>query len=273
MLNGLVYCYTHNDSGRHYVGQSTSKFLNRRVWAHKHMKSGCQHFNDAVQKYGYDAFTFRILEDEIPTAEQLDAMETYWIKELNSYGKGGFNMTLGGQGARGIKRSDSAKQKTSESLKRAYAEGRKEKKHTAHTKALISARQFNPVSCWELGITFDTMTDAATYLGSNRHTINQAFREGAAINGVHVVTVEYSHEEDIIFPDVMPRFSNASLGKGRLGRPVVCLDTGEVFTDAKSAASWVKGRRAGLQNAIRLGSRYMDYSFKYADSDQHDYRQ
>ena len=64
------------------------------------------HLYRAWRKYGIEVFEVGVLEIvDLPVGEErnkkLDELEIKYIKEYNSYGTGGYNQTLGGDG--GIK--------------------------------------------------------------------------------------------------------------------------------------------------------------------------
>ena len=50
----------------------------------------------AISKYGADNFKFRVIEE--CSDDNVNERETYWINKLDSCGKSGYNITLGGEG-------------------------------------------------------------------------------------------------------------------------------------------------------------------------------
>lgn len=57
-------------------------------------------FHKKIRQYGYDNFNFEILEEKIVSSqEEADELESFWIKQKNSYVKNneGYNLTTGGQ--------------------------------------------------------------------------------------------------------------------------------------------------------------------------------
>ena len=89
-----IYCITHRDSGRRYVGLSVN--IRRRWSDHKRAsltsKDGYV-VHRAIAKYGVSAFDFEILE--VCDKSQLGDREVYWVAAFDSY-KNGFNLTPGG---------------------------------------------------------------------------------------------------------------------------------------------------------------------------------
>lgn len=96
-----IYCHTHVDSGRCYVGLTVRTW--QRRWS-QHIsqadtlsRKGLSHFANAIRKYGKDAFSHRMLQtcDSLETA---NVAEREWIEKLDSRNpERGFNLTRGGQ--------------------------------------------------------------------------------------------------------------------------------------------------------------------------------
>ena len=81
-------------SGKHYVGQSIN--YNKRMNDHKRhrKKKSLPKLYQAFKKYGFENFSFKILEECLP--EQLNDKEIYWIEFYDSF-ENGYNATTGGQ--------------------------------------------------------------------------------------------------------------------------------------------------------------------------------
>lgn len=97
---GIIYCYKNKINGKVYVGQT--RHTKRRKYEHEYMAMVANidtPFYHAIRKYGIDNFEYSVLETA--PSEELDRLEKDWIQKLNSYGKGGYNMTLGGNGMNG----------------------------------------------------------------------------------------------------------------------------------------------------------------------------
>lgn len=80
---GLIYMRI-SPSGKYYIGRTINKETDR--WnehvrhAKNHSADGCWLLNQAINKYGGDNFTVKILEDNITDFNQLQEREEYWIK-------------------------------------------------------------------------------------------------------------------------------------------------------------------------------------------------
>lgn len=101
---GCIYKITNKINGKVYIGQ-TSESIEHRWEEHKYAANYNKHkdynciLHRAIRKYGPETFDVILLE-EIDN-HLLNSRETYWINYYDSY-KSGYNMTLGGEGARTI---------------------------------------------------------------------------------------------------------------------------------------------------------------------------
>jgi hypothetical protein len=95
-----IYCHTHVDSGRRYVGL-TSQTMGRRWGQHcsqaKNSKGGRWHFPNAIRKFGKNAFSHEVLE-VCETLESANEAEAKWIDHFDSRNlEKGFNLMKGGE--------------------------------------------------------------------------------------------------------------------------------------------------------------------------------
>lgn len=80
---------------------------------------------NSMNAHGIDSFELRLVEELGEVTDQVaNAREMFWISEMNTMMPNGYNMTLGGEGARGCKQTEGSKKKRSISLKLSYKEGR-----------------------------------------------------------------------------------------------------------------------------------------------------
>ena len=96
---GIVYLVTNIINGKFYVGKTT-KTLSRRKTEHFSQQNPGRVFDNALRKYGKNAFCWEIL-CECSSKEELNGQEIYFIKKYKSCileGNGGYNMTWGGDG-------------------------------------------------------------------------------------------------------------------------------------------------------------------------------
>lgn len=94
-----IYMFTNQKNGKVYVGQS--KNIEKRYYQHSinSLNSNCTEYNTyfykAIRKYGFNNFSFEILE--ICLIEELDEKEIKWIKEKQANNPAyGYNSTEGG---------------------------------------------------------------------------------------------------------------------------------------------------------------------------------
>lgn len=97
-----IYKYTNKINGHCYIGQSIN--LEKRQYCHKSSSFNANandynsQFHQAVRKYGWDNFAYEILAELTPeeyTAEGLNTLERYFIKQYDSF-RNGYNATEGG---------------------------------------------------------------------------------------------------------------------------------------------------------------------------------
>ena len=110
MFYGIIYKAI-SPSNKSYFGKTT-RTLNERIREHK-QKSNYEkfHFSYAIQKYGSKGFFWDIIEThERESIEELQKIlnerEKFWIKNQKTYLREyGYNMTDGGEGTAGLKRT------------------------------------------------------------------------------------------------------------------------------------------------------------------------
>lgn len=79
--------------GKGYVGQSNN--TQKRFTAHRSEKSKCIYIRNALQKYGIQDATIRILERDL-SQDDADMMEAFYIEILGTLAPKGYNLTIGG---------------------------------------------------------------------------------------------------------------------------------------------------------------------------------
>lgn len=110
----LIYIIRNYCNDRVYIGQ-TSCSLKERIRGYKNdvkFANRSRPIINAMRKYGFEAFYFEILKDNIETKKELDRWERFYIKKYNSLcSQNGYNVELGGNGKG--KHSKETKQKIS----------------------------------------------------------------------------------------------------------------------------------------------------------------
>lgn len=131
-MDAHIYKITNKINGKSYIGVTSNP--TKRRWEHLTGR-GSNLVANAVKKYGEDAFTFTVLES-YDSAEAAFANEQDYI-ELYDTKNNGYNLADGGCGGRVMDdyslrdntsyRTLEYRQRTSDSLKRDYADGRRSK--------------------------------------------------------------------------------------------------------------------------------------------------
>lgn len=149
---GIVYCFE-SPSKKKYVGITINPDL-RYKEHERHSKRLNTLFYRAIRKYGFENFSYEILEEvNRPTKEELwvalTTLEKEYIKKLDTYNpENGYNCTLGGDGVVGHKFTKEQLEKISRALKGKMVGSKnpmygkvgtfKGKKHTEETKKRLS---------------------------------------------------------------------------------------------------------------------------------------
>jgi group I intron endonuclease len=131
-----VYIVTNVVNGKQYVGITSN--LNKRWNKHKNAMGSAPALHAAIKKYGLSSFVFTHFADAFDD-EAAKKIEIMLIDDLKTLAPRGYNLTSGGDGTfkpsdevrkkmsishMGKVQSDKTKEKRSQSLKIAYAEGR-----------------------------------------------------------------------------------------------------------------------------------------------------
>lgn len=112
-----VYIARNLANAKVYVGIT----VNFRIRKNKHKadtdRGSNNYFHRAIRKYGWDNFEWCILET-VPTRVAASEIERYWISYFKSNDRTfGYNMTIGGEGAKGRVHSEESKKRMSEARK------------------------------------------------------------------------------------------------------------------------------------------------------------
>ena len=127
---GYIYKITNTINDKSYIGISIHPPEKSRVRDHL-SGHGNRIISNAVKKYGRDAFTYEILEDNI-FLELLPDLEISYIKHYQTVAPFGYNLTHGGEGTLGYRPSAEHRRKLSETRK-GEKNGFFGKKHSAET--------------------------------------------------------------------------------------------------------------------------------------------
>lgn len=110
----IVYCHTNKINGKKYIGITCQTVSER--WGRHGEKYKSQKFGRAIEKYGWENFNHEILFVGL-SADEAKEIEKELIQKYNTFGKNGYNTTLGGDGVSGFKFSEKSRKQMSESAK------------------------------------------------------------------------------------------------------------------------------------------------------------
>lgn len=99
-MEGIIYKATNAVNEKSYIGYTTMPFEKRKSF---HLKDSTRlngHFQKAIRKYGWNSFSWNIVETLIvDSKKELGVRESYWISFYDSANPiKGYNMTHGGDG-------------------------------------------------------------------------------------------------------------------------------------------------------------------------------
>ena len=110
---GIIYGWYNTKNEKWYIGQTIHP--ERRFKTHINdafNRKDNIHFHNALRKYKLENFVYCVLEENV-LFENLNMREMDWIEYYDSF-YGGYNLTLGGDGAKGVILSKEARRKISE---------------------------------------------------------------------------------------------------------------------------------------------------------------
>ena len=152
---GIIYKYT-DPKGLSYIGQTIDEERRRKEFLDLRVNYSGNKINEGRRKYKPENFTYEILERcEYETIKDalvdLNSKESYYIGKYDTY-VNGYNMTMGGEGVRGIIYSEETKLKISNTLKeyhKTHDNAFKGKKHTEKTKEYLRQIAIGRPSPWK----------------------------------------------------------------------------------------------------------------------------
>lgn len=115
----IIYKITNLVNGKIYVGLTKKDLDARWVWHQKDARNNQSKSSynralmRAIRKYGADNFCIEQI-DSAPSRAKAGELEVFWIRELKAKGKGGYNMTDGGEGVSGYELTDERRKQLSE---------------------------------------------------------------------------------------------------------------------------------------------------------------
>ena len=215
----VIYKHTNLINGKIYIGQTCQKPEDRWDYGCGYKRHNL-HFYNAIKKYGWkEGFSHEIIEQNIPTLEEANEKEKYWIAYYNCKEPNGYNLTDGGNGSSGHPISEEAKLK-------------------------ISIANGKPVRCLETGEVFHSAAEAARQLNIGRSHITQVCRgERSFANNLHWEFVDEplpgeTMEEKIKYLEL--------LRHKRISKPVRCIELNKIFDGAIDAEKEMGIKRSSI---------------------------
>ena len=101
---GCIYRIINKIDGKSYVGQYCKDNPKQRFTNHKsrsRREDSTEYLYRAIRKHGVENFDFTLIC--VCDNSELNELEIKYIKEFNTFGENGYNMTIGGQGIKNYK--------------------------------------------------------------------------------------------------------------------------------------------------------------------------
>jgi len=161
----IIYKVTNKLDSKCYIGQSSFNLRKRKSEHEKNSKKKDvdTYFHRALKKHGIKNFKWKVLY-KCDDRNELDEAEVRFIKEFDSFGKNGYNLTKGGGGATGYEYSEEIREKISKKTKegilksdKSWSESHKGKKNgmfgKKHSKESIEKMRKNRsgIPAWNKG--------------------------------------------------------------------------------------------------------------------------
>lgn len=150
-----AYLVTHKDSGKSYIGITSRGFRRRwteHLYASRKRQDSCL-LSRAIAKYGVEAFSTQVVCETKSWAD-LCMVESILIEQFGTRHPSGYNLSDGGEGPYGCKRSaDSVERSAAKhrgkpchpNTRRAASEFHRGRKKSAETRAKMSAARMGEV--------------------------------------------------------------------------------------------------------------------------------
>lgn len=218
--NYKVYIHINKINNKKYVGITKQSVKKRWQSGHGYYnKNKTNYFWNAINKYGWNNFEHIILEENL-TRKEANKMERYYIAFYNSNDPNhGYNLTLGGDGFLGQKRSEETKKKIGKAVNEyfmthhGYWKGKKipkeaiekqkmtkksnpyhhtEEWKTNHSEQLKGKNNVlsKPVECINTGMIFSNAREAAEYYHTDNSRIHKCCKGVEKSSGKHPKTGE-----------------------------------------------------------------------------------
>jgi group I intron endonuclease len=103
-----IYLITNVVNQKKYTGftsDAKQRWIEHQFYSYDPAHPKHSYIHRAMHKYGLDNFTFEVIYQSLDGKHTLDEMEAYFIKEYDTFGPNGYNLTSGGEGNPGYKKT------------------------------------------------------------------------------------------------------------------------------------------------------------------------
>lgn len=243
-----IYMHRNKINNKVYIGLTKCSNPNDRWRNGTHYEE--TYFGRAINKYGWDNFEHIILEDNIPSLEEANAKEVYYISYFNANDhEYGYNSTSGGDS---YQLNEDARRRRGELLKllwedpvyRQHHSDRMKQYWQEHPELLDERGQ--TVKCVETGEIFSCYRLAGEWCGlqqyknnflmyfrGERHSCGKHPETGEPL---HWIKIDKNNQEVVGIQNFDAKKSDPSYRGGI--KAVRCIETGEVFDSLQKAADW-----------------------------------
>lgn len=243
----IIYKAINKTNGKEYIGQTT-RSLGKRKSAHITAALTVgedSYFYNALRKYGPDNFDWAVV-DQCDTIEELNRLETYYIKKYDSF-ENGYNLNYGG-----------GNRQMSEETKRKISEAKKGKRHSEETKRKLSELNVGKRLSEETKKNMSKAQKGRKHSEKTRKKIAETIRGSKCSEGTKR-RISEANKGKRYSEATKKKMSVAKKGKGRIAKRAVVVD-GKYFDTVKAAAEWVQVVPKTISDRIKkqaLGYRYV----------------
>ena len=214
--NYCVYCHLNKINGKRYIGQTCQKPEIRFCKGYEHNN----HFQNAINKYGWDNFEHYIIQDGL-TKEEADLLEDLNIRAYNTIDRNyGYNFKYGG--GKG-KLSEETKTKISNSLKghtswnkgKTFSEEHKQKMSESHKGKHFSEEARQKMSKAKKGHIPWNKGKTNVYSEKTKQKMSEA-KKGRPLLEEHKRKIGLSKKSHIVTEETREKISKANKGNYHL---------------------------------------------------------
>ena len=236
-----IYKITCKKNGKMYIGQSND--IKRRFNQHRTQTTN-KNLKADIELCGIDEFTFEILEECAP--EELTARENYYLDTL----KPEYNILLEGQP---VFVSDETREKQRKAkLGKKLTPEHCKKIAISNTGKKMSEeacrKHFKAIRCIETGQIFDSIQQAADFVGINYNSISAvAHGRNQSSAGFHWEFVD--KEKESSRPKCPVKEVSDDTRKKHC-KAVRCVETGQIFESVGAAAKFASVRQPNISSVL-----------------------